>query len=156
MTTKNRTAKKPPRPAAVLGNRSQSGRREPGEKSATDKLTGTPAERSALLTVYQRITTAGGIVGSVVHASSSQPLARLRCGSPRGIGVRHQCRHVLRAESLKFPNSGTLNSPLVQGWSLGLHRGAPDRARLPNDPLCAPKIRFCNIGDEGRRGQTAT
>jgi hypothetical protein len=65
MTTKNRTAKKPPRPAAVLGNRSQSGRREPGEKSATDKLTGTPAERSALLTVYQRITTAGGIVGSV-------------------------------------------------------------------------------------------
>jgi hypothetical protein len=71
------------------------------------KLTGTPAERSARLTVYQRITTAGGLVGSVVHASSSQPLARLRCGSPRGIGVRDQCRHVPRAESLKFPNSGT-------------------------------------------------
>jgi hypothetical protein len=74
------------------------------------KFTGAPAERTTPLTVYKRIATAGGLVGSVVHASSSQPLSRLRCGSPRGIGVRNQCRHVPRAESLKFPNSGTLNS----------------------------------------------
>src|SRR5262249_34955141 len=60
-----------------------------------------------------------------------------RARHPGPAGGSNDCRHYAR-----HPASSVMNMRRLTDWLLSNPNG-----------LCVPKIRFCNIGDEGRRGQ---
>jgi hypothetical protein len=104
------------------------------KRDAFEALTGTAAALRPLVTECPTsiIKSIGGLCRDWRDAPSSLPLAGLRRGSTRGIGVRDQRRYAPRAEHLKFPERRQLCPDRIQrAIADGGDRGGPAWDPLP-------------------------